>query len=137
MQYKYCNELIDNKGADAARGLRREGEGIYARKPNKITNNVTWSQEEYAHLGFQHQYLALKSVQRFTETWALLERAHRAGLFEKILGSSDVSEEKSITARIGKCKGKRILVASLGGGPGFELLALEKFLNINYGEICT
>jgi hypothetical protein len=30
----------------------------------------------------QWMYLTLKSWQRFTETWALLERATRLGLFE-------------------------------------------------------
>jgi len=51
-------------------------------KSNVANAQVTWSQSEYAHPGMQWMYLTLKSWQRFTETWALLERATRLGLFE-------------------------------------------------------
>ena len=36
----------------------------------------------YGLAGFQWMYLRLKSFQRFTETWALLERCAAAGLFQ-------------------------------------------------------
>lgn len=32
---------------------REEGERIYAQKPNLGANGITWSQENYAHLGLQ------------------------------------------------------------------------------------
>ena len=40
---------------------------------------MTWSQEEYGQAGLQRQYLKLKSYQRFTEAWSLLERADARG----------------------------------------------------------
>ena len=49
--------------------LKSQGESIYAQKPNLGANGVTWSQENYAHLGLQAEYLRLKSIQRFTEGW--------------------------------------------------------------------
>ena len=39
------------------------------------SNKGTWSDDEYAHPGMQAVYLRLKSFQRFTESWALFERA--------------------------------------------------------------
>eukprot|EP01052_Picozoa_sp_SAG31_P012906 SAG31_NODE_764_length_12262_cov_26.578887_12_plen_119_part_00 len=67
---------------------RAEGYALYEEKPNlrrkgKSTaenadgGNVgcgTWSDAEYGLAGFQWMYLRLKSFQRFTETWALLDR---------------------------------------------------------------
>jgi len=132
---QHCDELLDGKGSANANELRREGEGIYARKPNKLTNNVTWSQKEYAHLGFQYEYLALKSVQRFTETWALIERAHRAGLLDRIISKADGSSSGTVGGAGNR--GRRLVIASLGGGPGFELLAIEKFLQLHYGDSIT
>ena len=38
------------------------------------------SQENYAHLGLQCEYLRLKSIQRFTETWVALEHAWNVSL---------------------------------------------------------
>ena len=57
-------------------------------------------------------YLRLKSFQRFTETWAMLERCGAAGLFESGGFAS---------------KGGGLRVVSLGGGPGYELLAYDWF----------
>ena len=34
-------------------GVASEGEQIYAQKPNLRGNGITWSQENYAHLGLQ------------------------------------------------------------------------------------
>jgi hypothetical protein len=107
--------------ADAER-LRREGESIYARKPNKKSEDVTWSQEEYRHAGLQREYVRFKSVQRFTETWAALERAHALGALEAAV---------SAHARGGgACR-----VASLGGGPGFELFACERFFARHFASV--
>ena len=55
-------------------------------------------------------YLRLKSYQRFTETWAALERCAHAGLFDA-----------------GGVLGDATRVVSLGGGPGYELLAYDYF----------
>lgn len=107
--------------ADGER-LRREGESIYARKPNKKSEDVTWSQQEYAHAGLQREYVRFKSVQRFTETWAALERAHALGAF----GAAAEAHARGG----GACR-----VASLGGGPGFELLAFCAFFERHFGSV--
>lgn len=70
----------------------------------------TWSDEEYGHLGLQGIYLRLKSVQRFTEAWALCERAALHRVFSPA-----------------KLEQGRVRVVSIGGGPGFELLAFDLF----------
>ena len=70
--------------------------------------NVTWSDEEYGHPGLQHMYLRYKSFQRFTETYALLERAEMRSLF---------SGDGAFTP---KPTGRPLRVASIGGGPGCE-----------------
>ena len=98
--------------------VRREGERIYAQKPNLGANGVTWSQENYAHMGLQIEYLRLKSIQRFTETYAALERAYNSGAFAALEpAAGEAAEPRSAPYR----------VVSLGGGPGFELLAVRAF----------
>ena len=88
-----------------------EGERLYVEKPTlRGDANVTWSYDEYGHPGLQLYYLKLKSWQRFTETYALLERAHRRGLFDAPLPT-----------------GRPLRIAALGGGPGYELLAAQRF----------
>lgn len=62
-------------------------------------------------------YLSLKSWQRFTETWALVERAARLGLFERHRPG-------------GPFHGKPVRVLSIGGGPGYELIAFERFFRM-------
>eukprot|EP00466_Bigelowiella_natans_P014707 jgi/Bigna1/85378/estExt_fgenesh1_pg.C_30396 len=146
---EYCGKQIDQR--NDGRKLRSEGSSIYARKPNKRTNNVTWSQEEYAHLGFQYAYLGLKSVQRFTETWSLIERMHnrcfvrgggrggeqkgRVSLLERVLLQNGTNAGGGGEGGGGGGGGEQpFVVVSLGGGPGFELLALEKFLQTNFED---
>ena len=91
--------------------VEAEGERLYVEKPTlRGDANVTWSYEEYGHPGLQLYYLKLKSWQRFTETYALLERAHRRGLFDAPLP-----------------EGRPLRIAALGGGPGYELLAAQRF----------
>ena len=91
--------------------IAAEGERLYVEKPTlRGDQNVTWSYDEYGHPGLQLYYLKLKSWQRFTETYALLERAHRRGLFDAPLP-----------------EGRPLRVAALGGGPGYELLAAQRF----------
>jgi len=127
-----CDRAINRSGLSSKR-LRSEGKETYARKPNKAANNITWSQEEYAHLGFQRQYIALKSVQRFTETWSLFERAHNQGILEQLI-KPNARIPTGTDGTVGPRR-KRLVVASLGGGPGFELLALEKFMDMYYGTV--
>lgn len=100
---------VDNRVEDIKRGR-----SIYADKPTLTAtkrqgkNIATWSADEYSLPGFQRAYISLKSVQRFTEIWSLLERVHSVGLFE--LFDAGVS------------------IASLGGGPGYELFATREYL---------
>uniref|UniRef100_A0A7S4FA41 Methyltransferase domain-containing protein n=1 Tax=Chrysotila carterae TaxID=13221 RepID=A0A7S4FA41_CHRCT len=92
--------------------IAAEGERLYVEKPTLRGNqNVTWSFDEYGHPGLQLHYLKLKSWQRFTETYALLERASRVGLFDSAAPD-----------------GRPLRVVALGGGPGYELLATRRFL---------
>ena len=72
------------EGRGQGRGrVAAEGERLYVEKPTlRGDANVTWSYDEYGHPGLQLYYLKLKSWQRFTETYALMERAGRRGLFD-------------------------------------------------------
>jgi hypothetical protein len=98
---------------------------------------ATWSQEEYANLGLQREYLRFKSIQRFTETWALLERASKRGLFAPQLAASAAAEDLDSDDGGGGGGGgggdggghgvEPLRVGSVGGGPGFELYAMEKW----------
>ena len=65
----------------------------------------------------QALYLRLKSFQRFTESWAIFERAGALGTFDKWLQPTAEGAERPL-----------LRVASLGGGPGYELLALAWYL---------
>jgi len=101
--------LLEEAGEPAQ--VERDGERLYVEKPTlRGDANVTWSFEEYGHPGLQLYYLKLKSWQRFTETYALLERAHRRGLFDTPL-----------------LEGRPLRVVALGGGPGYELFATRRF----------
>ena len=103
------NEKHFSPNPDEAAKERAEGYALYEEKPNLRRRDVgTWSDREYGLPGFQWMYLRLKSYQRFGETWALLERCHAAGLFD-----GPLSLEEPLT------------VVSLGGGPGYELLAFD------------
>jgi hypothetical protein len=93
-----------------------QGEKIYSEKPNMKEKGITWSQDEYDQIGFQRAYIKLKSVQRFTEGYSMFQRAYNAGLL--------FSPDNKDTVR----------VVSLGGGPGFELLAFKKFYKEIYGN---
>ena len=104
---------------DAARErVLSAGVELYARKPSIKNADVTWSQEEYRHIGLQREYVKFKSVQRFTETWACMERADARGVFASMAAAAQERRE----AR----------VASLGGGPGFELVAVREYFNAKY-----
>ena len=84
--------IVDATGD--AKATIRHGEALYADKPTMKAHHGalgTWSDEEYAHPGLQSVYLRLKSFQRFTESWALFERAARRGIFERYLTPSSPS----------------------------------------------
>ncbi|KOO26407.1 hypothetical protein Ctob_004548 [Chrysochromulina tobinii] len=98
--------------------MRADGEKIYAQKPNLGEHGITWSQENYAHKGLQIEYLRLKSIQRFTESYACMQRAYNKGAFAKLQrATADGAAPGSIPYSI----------VSLGGGPGFELLGAKAF----------
>ena len=108
-----------------AEATLRYGESLYVEKPTMKSSKGcgTWSDEEYAHPGLQAIYLRLKSFQRFTESWALYERVARHGTFDRYLRRPAAIEGATAAAPLPPLR-----VASLGGGPGYELLALEWFL---------
>ena len=112
-------EAAHGPGAD---NIVAEGQQIYAKKPNMGQEDVTWSQREYGHLGLQKEYLRYKSVQRLTEAWACLQRARNCGVFASLTEGPGMEDGDRQTLRW----------ASLGGGPGFELLAVRWFFERHY-----
>jgi len=83
---------------------------------------VTWSNDEYAHAGLRAQYLRLKSLQRFSETYNLVDRAcaQDAEAASVVLGNA--------TEALAQHHEPPLRVASLGGGPAFELVAVREFV---------
>lgn len=73
---------------------------------------ATWSEEEYKDPAFHFEYLKLKSLQRFTENYNLLERAYNEGIFNEYIQCDEPV---------------KLCIASLGGGPGYELFAFKCF----------
>ena len=98
----------------------KEGEKIYDQKPSLAKKGVTWSQNDYDHPGFHRAYIRYKSIQRFTETWALLRRAHNLGILYSIYRDPQP---------------RTVRVATLAGGPGLELYALREFFSRYYPHI--
>jgi hypothetical protein len=73
-------EFVNNyDGDDAMDVIIQIVQGLYAHKPTLRTKGVTWSTKEYSHPGLQRMYLRMKSIQRFTKVWSLLERAEALG----------------------------------------------------------
>jgi mRNA guanylyltransferase len=111
-------EIIKSRSSNVEEAMKN-GRQLYEDKPTwKATRRlgvhgngefVTWSQEEYGMPGLQRTYLEMKSFQRFTEMWSLLERAHACDLFRCVRNTMNVR------------------VCSMGGGPGFELLAFQEY----------
>ena len=80
-----CRHMLASNPANTDGRLEKDGKDIYKEKKSLLQGvpgqkKVTWTQKEYAHEGMQLNYLSIKCWQRFTETWALLERAARLGL---------------------------------------------------------
>ena len=117
-----CDVTNDPESKARATKIVMEGQNIYARKPNMGEHDVTWSQSEYGHLGLQKEYIRYKSVQRLTEAWACLQRAYRNGLFEDLDDGVCDDKNNKIPLRW----------ATLGGGPGFELLAVKWFFEAHF-----
>ena len=86
---------------------------LYVDKPNLRKEGATWSEGQYSQLGLQRVYLRTKAFQRYTETWTLLERCRAAGAFKGL---------------------HKIRMVTIGGGPGFELLAARDFFGPQYGS---
>lgn len=95
------------------------GINLYKFKPSKISSyglysyksKGTWSSIIYHHIGFQYIYLRFKSIQRFVETWSMLERLRDTNILDIIIDGKD----KFI---------------SMGGGPGFELYTIKLFMDM-------
>mmetsp|Transcript_25548 Transcript_25548/g.31418 ORF Transcript_25548/g.31418 Transcript_25548/m.31418 type:complete len:565 (-) Transcript_25548:452-2146(-) len=130
--YKLLQKLLDSNEAILRENMRlimaqgdpqyvmAFGEALYEVKPCLKAYGETWSQEEYGHPGFQRIYIKLKSFQRFTETWATLERCFADGLF-------DIHVDEARKAAQSACEAPIIRMASIGGGPAFELLAIKLY----------
>ena len=116
------SSITSSGGSNTIEQVVKDGRKMYVDKPTYHRTrrlglhgdgeHVTWSQEEYGMPGLQRTYLEMKSYQRFTEMWSLLERAHLYGLFDNVKPDQNLR------------------VASLGGGPGFELLAFQEFFKL-------
>jgi len=95
----------------------KNGFNLYSRKPSKNVIGETWSREEYHFPGLLYQYVRFKSMQRFTESYSLLQRAYDQGMLDSISGMT------------------RVRFVSFGGGPGFELYAVRVFLNEHFPHV--
>lgn len=81
----------------------KNGKEIYSKKSNLKKTGITWTEEEYNNDSMRYIYIIVKSFQRFTEMWSLLES----------FDSYYTRKENN--------------VLSLGSGPGFESLAYKIF----------
>ena len=121
---KKNDELFVGKTQDEISLIRKKGYDLYAEKPmlkKKLEKDEipgTWTNEEYGYSGLQWMYIRYKSYQRFTETWSLLERC--------------------INGKLLNFLNTNMRIVSLGGGPGFELMAFDLFMrNIHNNGINT
>lgn len=108
-------KLIEDKGLKYDKILKR-GKYIYTSKSSLKTSSITWSEDEYNNYGLQAYYLKLKSFQRFVESWSLLERC-------------DNLKPPLFIER------NNLVICSIGGGPGFECIAFEKFYKMKYPNL--
>lgn len=82
------------------------GKNIYFRKSNLKKTGITWTEKEYKNHSFRYVYTKIKLFQRFTETWSLFEEFSKYNV--------TLPETK-------------LNIASIGCGPGFELMAADLF----------
>jgi hypothetical protein len=84
------------------------GKNVYTNKTNNKLNGETWSIEEYMMPPFRAFYYQMKSVQRYTEMYSLLEKVRPQNLFTI-----------------------RDVFLSIGCGPAFEMQAFRDFAFFN------
>ena len=150
---KSIRQEITDSGKNIDETLEK-GREIYARKPAIKNEDVTWSQEEYADLGLIFEYCRYKSIQRLTEAWSTFEKAKKKRLFEFVDRKVQLMDERREKPREtneydtdavfdatkeDEDEGDKVFlrVASLGGGPGFELLAFKWFIEYAYARTTT
>jgi hypothetical protein len=85
----------------------KTGKAIYKEKSSLNSGGPTWSYDEYSNVGLLYWYLLVKSLQRFTENWNLINR------FDNITPHIEIKNNYN--------------VFSIGGGPGFECIALDEY----------
>jgi hypothetical protein len=95
--------------------LLQHGKQIYYKNWFIRSRSTTWSQDEYSHPGFQRWFLHSESIPRFTTTWSMLEGAMATGVIGLPINNS-------------------LRVASIGGGPGFELIASKLFFRQHWPD---
>ena len=121
----YTISRIKDRGLDPIFEIM-SGYKLYKKKPSKMDvhadtdRSPTWKSYEYEHLGLQFLYVRLKGLQRFVETYSLLQRMYNSGILNPIID------------RLTNCGKDPIRVISVGGGPGFELYAIRVFLQERY-----
>lgn len=108
-------EILDDLEKTLSAEELAKGESIYRNQPSRSVTgqrghalSATWSMDEYNDKGFQYHYIKNKSIQRYTETYDMLQMAYNDGW------------------RL-PCPMAEVKVISVGGGPGFELLAFKDF----------
>lgn len=86
------------------------GKEIYSQKNNLKKTGITWTENEYNNDSMRYVYIIVKSFQRFTEMWSLLESFNLYCKLDFSVGNN---------------------ILSLGCGPGFECLAFKTFYKNN------
>jgi len=104
-----CKEYMFKQNLNIEKSIEN-GFELYKDKPSKSRGGETWSKEDYADLGFVYNYLRFKSLQRYTEVFNMILRAHNVGIFDKIYDQT------------------KVRFISIGGGPGFEMHAIQVFM---------
>jgi len=119
------------------------GRYIYTVKPSRNTSGEVWSGDDYASPAFLYHYIKYKSIQRFTESYNMMIRAYNKGILSALCDvifdgtpPVDLNGTPPIDVNItNDTKPEKIKIASIGGGPGFELYATEKFLKQYFPKI--
>ena len=116
VRISFPNSLFQSFSSARVQKILKRGKYIYSSKSSLKTSSVTWSEDEYNNYGLQAYYLKLKSFQRFVESWSLLERC-------------DSLKPQLFIER------NNLVICSIGGGPGFECIAFEKFYKMKYPNL--
>lgn len=117
----------------------KRGEAIYRDQPSRSVTgrrgdalSATWSMDEYNDRGFQYHYIKNKSIQRYTETYDMLQMAYNHGW--RLPCPMSIGNVWN-PAPDGDESRRRVKIISVGGGPGFELLAFKDFCEKNFPGI--